>query len=107
MSNLKKCLSDESLMIPLDEIQIDDKLHFVEEPVEIMDREVKQLNKSAFLLSMFDGTLDEVQSSCGNVKTNFKTSICTSSPTPLQKATQPEFWDKILLARGDYDNPHF
>ncbi|GJU53107.1 hypothetical protein Tco_1226821 [Tanacetum coccineum] len=38
----EKCLSDESLVIPLDEIHIDDKLHFVEEPVEIMDREVKQ-----------------------------------------------------------------
>ncbi|GKC01489.1 putative reverse transcriptase domain-containing protein [Tanacetum coccineum] len=37
VSNLKKCLSDESLVIPLDEIQIDDKLHFVEEPVEIID----------------------------------------------------------------------
>ncbi|GKA56489.1 putative reverse transcriptase domain-containing protein [Tanacetum coccineum] len=40
-SNLKKCLSDDTLVIPLDEIQIDDKLHFVEEPIEIMDREVK------------------------------------------------------------------
>ncbi|GJV42016.1 hypothetical protein Tco_1420456 [Tanacetum coccineum] len=43
MSNLKKCLSVESLVIPLDEIQVDDKLHFVEELVEIMDREVKRL----------------------------------------------------------------
>ncbi|GJS96804.1 hypothetical protein Tco_0803772 [Tanacetum coccineum] len=43
VSNLKKCLSDETLVIPLDEIQIDDKLHFIEEPVEIMDREVKCL----------------------------------------------------------------
>ncbi|GJW53196.1 putative reverse transcriptase domain-containing protein [Tanacetum coccineum] len=42
----KKCLSDEPLAIPLDEIHIDDKLHFVEEPVEIMDREVKQLKQS-------------------------------------------------------------
>ncbi|GJY91758.1 hypothetical protein Tco_0507540 [Tanacetum coccineum] len=39
VSNLKKCLSDETLVILLDEIQIHDKLHFVEEPVEIMDRE--------------------------------------------------------------------
>ncbi|GJW01342.1 putative reverse transcriptase domain-containing protein [Tanacetum coccineum] len=46
VSNLKKCLSDESLAISLDEIHIDDKLHFVEEPVEIMDREVKQLKQS-------------------------------------------------------------
>ncbi|GJU07952.1 putative reverse transcriptase domain-containing protein [Tanacetum coccineum] len=46
ISNLKKCLSDEPLAIPLDELHIDDKLHFVEEPVEIMDHEVKQLKQS-------------------------------------------------------------
>nr|GEX63131.1 reverse transcriptase domain-containing protein [Tanacetum cinerariifolium] len=38
VSNLKKCFFDEPLTIPLDEIQIDDKLNFIEEPVEIMDR---------------------------------------------------------------------
>ncbi|GKB54698.1 putative reverse transcriptase domain-containing protein [Tanacetum coccineum] len=43
VSNLKKCFVDEPLAIPLDEIQIDDKLHFIGEPVEIMDREVKRL----------------------------------------------------------------
>ncbi|GJW08271.1 putative reverse transcriptase domain-containing protein [Tanacetum coccineum] len=43
VSNLKKCLANEPLDIPLDEIQIDDKLHFIEDPVEIMDREVKRL----------------------------------------------------------------
>ncbi|GJZ66118.1 hypothetical protein Tco_0622814 [Tanacetum coccineum] len=46
VSNPKKCLSDESLIITLDEIQVDDKLHFVEEPIEIMDREVKRLKQS-------------------------------------------------------------
>ncbi|GJX76058.1 putative reverse transcriptase domain-containing protein [Tanacetum coccineum] len=45
VSNLKKCLSDEPLAIPLNEIHIDDKLHFVEEPVVIMDREVKRLKQ--------------------------------------------------------------
>ncbi|GKA74660.1 hypothetical protein Tco_0780962 [Tanacetum coccineum] len=39
--NLKKCLSDDTLVIPLEEIQLDDKLNFVEEPVEIMDREMQ------------------------------------------------------------------
>nr|GEX15828.1 putative reverse transcriptase domain-containing protein [Tanacetum cinerariifolium] len=43
VSNLKKCLSDESLIIPMKELQLDDKHNFVEEPVEIMDREIKQL----------------------------------------------------------------
>nr|GEY51455.1 putative reverse transcriptase domain-containing protein [Tanacetum cinerariifolium] len=37
VSNLKKCLADENLVIPLEEVQLDDKLHFIEEPVEIMD----------------------------------------------------------------------
>nr|GEX20944.1 putative reverse transcriptase domain-containing protein [Tanacetum cinerariifolium] len=46
ISNLKKCLSDESLVIPMKELQLDDKLNFVEEPVEIMDREIKQLRQS-------------------------------------------------------------
>ncbi|GKE23395.1 putative reverse transcriptase domain-containing protein [Tanacetum coccineum] len=43
--NLKKCLVDENLIIPLEDIQLDDKLHFIEEPVEIMDREMKQLRQ--------------------------------------------------------------
>ncbi|KAD3640029.1 hypothetical protein E3N88_29252 [Mikania micrantha] len=46
VSNLKKCLLDETLAIPLEEIQIDEQLHFVEEPVEIMDRELKKLKLS-------------------------------------------------------------
>ncbi|GJW72580.1 hypothetical protein Tco_0129497 [Tanacetum coccineum] len=46
VSNLKKCLSDEPLAVPLDEIHIDDKLHFVEEPVEILEREIKKLRRS-------------------------------------------------------------
>ncbi|GKA48127.1 hypothetical protein Tco_0741085 [Tanacetum coccineum] len=50
ISNLKKCMSDEPLVISLDEIQIDDKLHVIEEPVEIMDREVKRLKQSHILI---------------------------------------------------------
>ncbi|GJY54857.1 reverse transcriptase domain-containing protein [Tanacetum coccineum] len=50
VSNLKKCLSDESLVIPLKELRLDDKLNFMEEPIEIMDREVKQLRQSHILI---------------------------------------------------------
>ncbi|GJX99420.1 hypothetical protein Tco_0356439 [Tanacetum coccineum] len=39
-------MSDKSLVIPLEELRVDDKLHFVEEPVEVMDREIKQLKRS-------------------------------------------------------------
>nr|GEU93151.1 putative reverse transcriptase domain-containing protein [Tanacetum cinerariifolium] len=45
-NNLKKCLSDEPLVISLDELHIDDKLRFIKEPVEIMDREIKRLRQS-------------------------------------------------------------
>ncbi|GJX31560.1 putative reverse transcriptase domain-containing protein [Tanacetum coccineum] len=62
VSNLKKCLSNETLAIPLDEIQIDDKLHFIEEPVEIMDREVKRLKQSRIAIRA------EVPSSLGSAK---------------------------------------
>ncbi|GJS67572.1 putative reverse transcriptase domain-containing protein [Tanacetum coccineum] len=50
ISNLKKCMSDEPLVIPLDEIQIDNKIYFIEEPVEIMDREVKRLKQICILI---------------------------------------------------------
>ncbi|GJT69371.1 putative reverse transcriptase domain-containing protein [Tanacetum coccineum] len=46
VSNLKKCYADEPLAVPLDGLHVDDKLHFVEEPIEIMDREVKRLKQS-------------------------------------------------------------
>nr|GFB85356.1 putative reverse transcriptase domain-containing protein [Tanacetum cinerariifolium] len=46
VSNLKKCYSDYPLTVSLDGLRIDDQLHFVEEPVDIMDREVKRLKRS-------------------------------------------------------------
>nr|GEV87119.1 hypothetical protein [Tanacetum cinerariifolium] len=46
VSNLKRCFVNDDVVIPLDEVQLDDKLHFVEKPVEIMDREVKRLKQS-------------------------------------------------------------
>nr|GFA37463.1 putative reverse transcriptase domain-containing protein [Tanacetum cinerariifolium] len=46
VSNLTKCLAEGNVVIPLDEIQLDDKLHMIEEPVEVVDREVKRLRKS-------------------------------------------------------------
>nr|GEW14044.1 putative retroelement [Tanacetum cinerariifolium] len=45
VSNLEKCHVDKPLVVPLDGLHVDDELYFVEEPVEIMDREVKWLNR--------------------------------------------------------------
>ncbi|GKE59163.1 hypothetical protein Tco_1498348 [Tanacetum coccineum] len=47
VSNLDKCLADASLHVPLDEIKVDKTLRFVEEPIEIMDREVKSVKRSS------------------------------------------------------------
>ncbi|GJR31947.1 putative reverse transcriptase domain-containing protein [Tanacetum coccineum] len=46
VSNLKKCLVEGDIVVPIDEIQLDDKLHMIEEPLEVVDREVKQLKQS-------------------------------------------------------------
>ncbi|GJS06013.1 putative reverse transcriptase domain-containing protein [Tanacetum coccineum] len=56
ISNLKKYMVDEPLAIPLDELQINDKLHFIEEPVEIMNREVKTSKAESY--SDCQGTLE-------------------------------------------------
>nr|GEU32752.1 putative reverse transcriptase domain-containing protein [Tanacetum cinerariifolium] len=50
VSNLKKCHADEPLVVPLDGLKFDDKFHFIEEPVEIMDHEVKRLKQSRILI---------------------------------------------------------
>nr|GEU86078.1 reverse transcriptase domain-containing protein [Tanacetum cinerariifolium] len=49
VSNHKKCLSDESLVIPMKELRLDDKLNFVEEPVKIMDREPQDVDREKSL----------------------------------------------------------
>nr|GFB82578.1 putative reverse transcriptase domain-containing protein [Tanacetum cinerariifolium] len=46
VSNLKKCHADEPLVVPLDGLHVDDKLYFLEEPVEIVDQEFKRLKQS-------------------------------------------------------------
>ncbi|GJZ39574.1 putative reverse transcriptase domain-containing protein [Tanacetum coccineum] len=50
VSNLRKCLPDANLHVPLDEIKVDKTLRFVEEPVEIMDRKVKSLKHSKIFI---------------------------------------------------------
>nr|GFC46342.1 putative reverse transcriptase domain-containing protein [Tanacetum cinerariifolium] len=45
VSNLKKCLAEPDVQVPLDEIEIDENLHFVEKPIEIVERDVKKLKR--------------------------------------------------------------
>ncbi|GKF12531.1 hypothetical protein Tco_0050457, partial [Tanacetum coccineum] len=46
VSNLKKCLGEGDIVFSMDEIQLDDKLHMIEEPIEVVNREVKRLKQS-------------------------------------------------------------
>ncbi|GJY13028.1 putative reverse transcriptase domain-containing protein [Tanacetum coccineum] len=50
VSNLKRCFVNDDVVIPLEEVQLDSKLHFIEEPAEIVDREVKRLKQSRILI---------------------------------------------------------
>nr|GEW82110.1 hypothetical protein [Tanacetum cinerariifolium] len=55
VSNLKKCLADPTLQVPLDEIRVDAKLNFIEEPMEILEREFKKLKRSRIaIVKSFD-----------------------------------------------------
>ncbi|GJR24280.1 putative reverse transcriptase domain-containing protein [Tanacetum coccineum] len=70
VSNLKKCLADPTLQVPLDEIRVDDKLNFVEEPVKILERVFKKLERSRIaivklwnlvLLVQLDAVIEELR----------------------------------------------
>ncbi|GJW94592.1 putative reverse transcriptase domain-containing protein [Tanacetum coccineum] len=82
VSNLKKCYSDEPLAVPLEGLHVDDKLHFVEEPVEIMDQEVKRLKQSRIPIVKVRWNSRRGPSSHENAKTIFKRSIRISSLNP-------------------------
>ncbi|GJZ86365.1 hypothetical protein Tco_0657975 [Tanacetum coccineum] len=105
VSNLKKCLSDESLIIPIKELQLDDKLNFVEEPVEVMDREIKQLKRSRIPIIKVRWNSkrgpeftwereDEIRAKYPHLF-----SIITSSSIKSR--------DEISVRGGDYNNPQF
>ncbi|GJR78696.1 reverse transcriptase domain-containing protein [Tanacetum coccineum] len=105
VSNLKKCLSDESLVIPMKELQLDDKLNFVEELVEVMDREIKQLKRSRIPIIKVRWNSkrgpeftwereDEIRAKYPHLF-----SIITSSSIKSR--------DEISVRGGDYNNPQF
>nr|GEV17481.1 hypothetical protein [Tanacetum cinerariifolium] len=79
-----KCLSYDSLVIPLKEIQVDNNLHFVEEPIEIMDREVKRLKQSRIPIIKVRCNSRRGLELRGSMKTNSVANIYTYSPTPLR-----------------------
>ncbi|GJV07470.1 putative reverse transcriptase domain-containing protein [Tanacetum coccineum] len=101
VSNLKKCLSDESLVISLDEIHIDDKLHFIEEPVEIIDREVKWLKQSHIPIIKVRWNSRRGPKFTWEREDHFGRSIRTCLQTPhLRQMPRLELWGQSSFNRG-------
>ncbi|GJX38887.1 reverse transcriptase domain-containing protein [Tanacetum coccineum] len=113
VSNLKKCLVEPDVQVPLDEIEIDENLRFVEEPIEIVERDVKKLKRRRIPLvkvhwSKYVGTLSKELSKLGNVKTNSGRNIRIFSLNPyLIQVLQPEPGGQGLSNRGDCNIPYF
>ncbi|GKB03668.1 putative reverse transcriptase domain-containing protein [Tanacetum coccineum] len=106
VSNLKKCLAEPDVQVPLDEIEIDENLRFVEEPIEIVERDVKKLKR--IKIPLFKVRL-ELSSPpppgaeyTWNVKTNSGRNIRISSPNPyFPQVPQLELDDKLIRTGGD------
>ncbi|GKA62488.1 putative reverse transcriptase domain-containing protein [Tanacetum coccineum] len=77
VSNLKKCYADEPLVMPLEGIHVDDKLQFVEEPIEIMEREIKRLKRSRIPLVKVRWKSDSFKQKYPQLFTNRATSSTT------------------------------
>ncbi|GJV44923.1 putative reverse transcriptase domain-containing protein [Tanacetum coccineum] len=92
VANLKKCYADEPLAIPSDGLHFDDKLQFVEEPVEIMDREVKRLKQSR--IPLVKVAFDHLRDALSVI---FGLSVTQDS---LMKALKASFGLEILPSSG-------
>nr|GEV54546.1 putative reverse transcriptase domain-containing protein [Tanacetum cinerariifolium] len=105
VSNLKKCHADEPLAVPLDGLHFDDKLHFVEEPVEIMDREVKRLKRSRIPLVKVRARSRVYVGTRGSTPDEIPTSLRKDRTVVKFRVLSLE--DKAHLTGGDYNTPCF
>ncbi|GJT12976.1 putative reverse transcriptase domain-containing protein [Tanacetum coccineum] len=107
VSNLKKCLSDEPLAVPLDEIHIDDKLHFVEEPVEILDREIKKLRQSRIPIIKVRWNSKRGPEFTWEREDQFREKyphlFTKTAPSKNVASCRKKPWDKALLNAGRLD----
>ncbi|KAJ9544685.1 hypothetical protein OSB04_024392 [Centaurea solstitialis] len=100
VSNLKKSLSKKTVVLPLEEVQINEQLRITEEPIEILDREVKQLRVVRYQLSRSVGTLNMDQSILGSEKLLLKASIPICLQKNLLEVANSKFRDEISFNRG-------
>ncbi|GJT76829.1 putative reverse transcriptase domain-containing protein [Tanacetum coccineum] len=103
----EKCLSDEPLAIPLDEIHIDDKLHFVEETVEIMDRKVKRLKQSRIPIIKVRWNSRRGPELTWEREDQIKEYASLHKNRTLDKCRILSLADKALLTGEDCNNPLF
>nr|GEV04711.1 putative reverse transcriptase domain-containing protein [Tanacetum cinerariifolium] len=101
VSNLKKCLADETLVIQLDDIQIDEKLHFIKEPVEIMYRKVKCLKQSCISIVKVRVEAIVLSNSIQNPCTILLSTM--SSPNLLTSNIEDAFFEYVLVV-PDYSS---
>ncbi|GJY25853.1 RNA-directed DNA polymerase, eukaryota [Tanacetum coccineum] len=108
VSNLKKCYSDEPLAVPLEGLHIDDKLQFVEEPIESLDREITDLNRAAYNVKVRFELKETVLCSHGICEDSSKrnTHIYVTFCVFIHYNAL-SFEDKSLLTGGDYNISHF
>ncbi|GJW68909.1 hypothetical protein Tco_0123333 [Tanacetum coccineum] len=96
VSNLKKCLAEGDIVVLMDEIQLDDKLHMIEEPVEVIDREVKQLKQSQIPIVKFHWN-----SQRGPEFTWEREDLLKKSTSSLYSKDEGEEVDKVELSSAD------
>ncbi|KAL9993804.1 putative nucleotidyltransferase, Ribonuclease H [Helianthus debilis subsp. tardiflorus] len=109
VSNLKKCLSDETLIVPFKELTIDERLQFVEEPVEITDRDVKVLKHKRIPLVRVRWNSQRGPEYTwereDQMKEKYPQLFGTNTSTAEAEATTAEFRDEISNQRGDDVTP--
>uniref|UniRef100_A0A251V6N1 Putative reverse transcriptase domain, Ribonuclease H-like domain protein n=1 Tax=Helianthus annuus TaxID=4232 RepID=A0A251V6N1_HELAN len=109
VSNLKKCLSDETLIVPFKELTIDERLQFVEEPVEITDRDVKVLKHKRIPLVRVRWNSrrgpEYTWEREDQMKEKYPQLFGTNVSTTEAEATTTEFRDEIPNQRGDDVTP--
>ncbi|GJU43548.1 putative reverse transcriptase domain-containing protein, partial [Tanacetum coccineum] len=91
VSNLKRCYFDDPLAVSLDGLHVDDKLQFVKEPVEIMDREVKTVNREVQLQALVDGKkiiITEVSVRCDLQLNDEEGTDCLPNATIFEELTR-------------------
>ncbi|GJZ41629.1 putative reverse transcriptase domain-containing protein [Tanacetum coccineum] len=95
VSNLKKCLADPTLQVPLDEIQVDVKLNFVEEPVEILEKGFKKLKRSRVSIIKTD-----CKTTLTKLRTTFENAFSSEIKARMQNYTRYDaqsFYDAMIF----------